>query len=67
MFEIYQKYGLNHLHSLSIKETLGQVVAKENQRKVWMRSIDEKKMKETDLLAKKDMDAVVRLREDLTW
>lgn len=65
IFEIFQKYGLNHLNELTIKVKFHQIHAKENQYKLLLRGISEKKLKEEELLLKKDMDSVVQLRDDL--
>lgn len=65
IFEIFQKHGLNYLYDLNIKVLFNQIHTKENQQKLLMRSIAEKKLKEEELLLKKDMDSVVQLRDDL--
>jgi hypothetical protein len=65
ILEIFQKKGLNCLNDLAIKVFFNQIHGKENHHKLLMRSITEKKRKEEELLAKKDMDSVVMLRDDL--
>ena len=65
ILEIFQKKGLNCLNDLAIKVFFNQIHGKENHHKLLMRSIAEKKRKEEELLAKKDMDSVVMLRDDL--